>query len=586
MMKNYNFKKNINEPSSEDIARHKDFEQLLAQMGESVPEAKPVRMSSLRSVYLWAGAAAAVLLIGVLLYVGLQQQLPSAEEFYASEDIYFEQQPYVNAPLPQVQPQFASFKVEANQGGTFEYESGSKLVVPVAAFMDDYGNLIEGEVDIKYREFHDYVDFFLSGIPMVYDSAGIEYNLESAGMMEIYAEQNGVRVNMAPGKSIDVELISNIAAPNMNVPPDFNIYKLDEEARAWVYQTVDDIEFAEEEDLFADIDPDDDSPENLIKIDYREALAAIQQKKREQLASLEAKFPVPTEPIQPRRRNGTMPSMELDFLDNLNNNDPASADLRQKYDGVVWQISPNSPPFNENAAQIVWEDFKLEQRNKRDFELTLIKGDNQLKILINPVLNADQYQKALAEFEEEFKQFEIAQAERQQQITTEQAAIEAQLAEERALADANFDERIAKYREAGNDKAVTEEIIKRKVINRFSASSFGTWNCDRPLPPFIYELASTFKNKKGKKYANNTGYLVDKRRNTVQKFYATTGTRIRFDKNTDNLLWLVTDDNKIARFTPSDFKQIEEGQQEYVFELEEVDQEIDDEKDVRKILDF
>lgn len=584
-MKNYNFKKNNPEPSSEDIARHKDFEQLLAQMGDAVPEttAQTVQMNPLRKAYIWVGAVAAVLLIGVLLYVGIQQQLPDAAEFYAAEDLYFEQQPYVNAPLSQVQPKFASFKVEANQGGTFEYENGSKLVVPVAAFMDDYGNLIEGEVDIKYREFHDYVDFFLSGIPMVYDSAGVEYNLESAGMMEIYAEQNGMRVNMAPGKSIDVELVSNIAAPNMNVPPDFNIYKLDEEKRAWVYQTVDDIEFAEEE-TFSDLDEED--PLYAEKKEYQTTLDQLKQKETKQIALLEDKFPAPVEPIQPRRRNGTMPSLELDFLNNLQNNDPASAALREKYDGVVWQISPNSPPFNENAAQIVWEDFKLEQRNKRDFELTLIKGENQLKILMNPVLNSDQYQKALAEFEEEFKQFEVAQAARSTQLEKERALLEIELAEERALAEATFEARVAKYREAGNDKAVTEEIIKRKVVNRFSASSFGTWNCDRPLPPFIYELISIFKNKKGKQYANNTGYLVDKRRNTVQKFYATAGARIRFDKNTDNLLWIVTDDNKIAKFTPANFKQIKEGQTEYVFELEEVNEEISDAEDVRAILEF
>lgn len=590
MMKNYNFKKNHKQPSSEDIAQHQDFDALLQQFSvtESPTEtAKVVKINPLRRAYVWMGAAAAILLVGVLLYVGFgREQLPTAAEYYAQEELFFENQPYVNAPLPQVQARFANFKVQANQGGVFEYENGSKLVVPAEAFMNDRGQLIEGEVDIKYREFHDYVDFFLSGIPMVYDSAGIEYNLESAGMMEIYAEQNGVRVNMAPGKAIDVELISQVAAPNMEVPAGFNIYKLDEEERAWVYQTVDDIEFAEEEELFSDIDPDDDSPENLAKIDYRDALQQIEQRKITSIERLNAQYPLPAEPIQPRRRNGTMPSLELDFLDNLQNNDPASVALRKKYDGVVWQISPNSPPFNENAAQIIWEDFKLEQLNKRDFSLTLIKGDNELNILINPVLNADQYQQALAEFEQEFQQFEQAQADRQAKIAEQTAALEAQLAEERALAEATFEERIAKYQAAGNDAAATDEIIKRKVINRFRASSFGTWNCDRPLPPFVYELAASFANKKGQKYNHRQGYMVDKRRNTVQQFYVTDGARIRFDKNSDNLMWLVTEDNKIARFMPADFKQIKEGQEAFVFEMTEIDQEIKNPLEVREILEF
>lgn len=584
MEKNYNFKRNISEPSSERIAQHMDFASLMQQFEATQAPIveQPKRMRPLRRVYLWTGAAAAVLLAGVLLYIGMSGEALSAEEYRMQETAFFNEQPYVNPPLASVKPSFANYKVNANEGGIFEYENGSRLVVPSSAFMNDRGELIEGDVDIKYREFHDYVDFFLSGIPMVYDSAGIEYNLESAGMMEIYAEQNGVRVNMAPGKTIDVELVSSIRMPEMNVPPKFNIYKLDEEARNWVYQAVDNIEIVEE--TFADLDEDD--PLYEPKREYRDALAVIETKKINQLEAIQTKFPQPSEPVKPRRRNGTMPSMELDFLDNLNNNDPESAALREKYDGVVWQISPNSPPFNENATNILWEDFSLEKVGARDFELTLIKGTNQLKILINPVLNADQYQAALATFEQELVAFQEAKAERDAKIAQEREALEAKLAEERALAEATYEERLAKYRAAGNGQAASNEMVKQKIINRFQASSLGTWNCDIPLPPYVFELNASFKNKKGQKFIDRTGYLVDRRRNTVQKFYVTEGTRLRFDKNTDNLLWLVTPDNKIARFQPEDFKRINQSKGDYVFELDVVNQEIKDEEDIRKILDF
>ena len=40
---------------------------------------------------------------------------------------------------------------------------------------------------MKYREYLDQKDVFLSGIPMNYDSADVRYNFESGGMFEMNA---------------------------------------------------------------------------------------------------------------------------------------------------------------------------------------------------------------------------------------------------------------------------------------------------------------------------------------------------------------------------------------------------------------
>jgi len=80
----------------------------------------------------------------------------------------------VNPPIPQAQKVFASYKVDAHKGGVYEYGNGSKITVPARAFVYEDGSEVTGEVELKYREFHDFVDFFLSGIPMEYDSAGQE----------------------------------------------------------------------------------------------------------------------------------------------------------------------------------------------------------------------------------------------------------------------------------------------------------------------------------------------------------------------------------------------------------------------------
>src|ERR1017187_213247 len=89
------------------------------------------------------------------------------------------------------------------------------------SFVDESGKLLNGEIELRYREFHDAFDFFVAGIPMTYDSAGVRYQFASAGMMEMQAYQNGKKVNMATGKSINIELASNYKGT------EYNLYKLD-----------------------------------------------------------------------------------------------------------------------------------------------------------------------------------------------------------------------------------------------------------------------------------------------------------------------------------------------------------------------
>jgi len=205
MKKNYDIRFNPKGLSSEEIARHQDFDALLNLLDESKPEA-PTQRPVVRRMYIWGGAVAAAV-VGALFFFGLNNTSPDYPTQMAE---HFNTKPYIDQPLNQIKPQFASYKVNANEGGVFEYKNGSRLVVPKAAFVNDKGALIEGEVDLQYREYHDYVDFFLSGIPMYYDSLSTRYTLESAGMMEIFAEKDGKRVKMAPNKTIAVELVSEI----------------------------------------------------------------------------------------------------------------------------------------------------------------------------------------------------------------------------------------------------------------------------------------------------------------------------------------------------------------------------------------
>jgi len=158
--KNYNIKLNHKDLSPEEINKHKDFDTLLQQFN-AAPAKKPFNFKVL---YYIAGSVAAALIFGFVYFGYMTEEGMSTQEYLAT-------QPYVSPPFENIKPTYEKAVINVNQGGEYTYESGSKITVPPAAFVDNNGDLVNGDIDIKYREFHDFVDFFLSGIPMEYDSA-------------------------------------------------------------------------------------------------------------------------------------------------------------------------------------------------------------------------------------------------------------------------------------------------------------------------------------------------------------------------------------------------------------------------------
>jgi len=591
-LNNYNINHNPEKLSSSSIDKHRDFDQLMQQY-ENAP--RPGKQpGGFRWMYYLSGAVAACL-IGFLTYNGLTK----AEGPEVSTEAFLASQPYINPPLKNIQAKFASTAINAHKGGEYRYKSGSKLIFPPAAFVDKDGQAVGGNVNIRYREFHDYVDFFLSGIPMEYDSAGTRYQLESAGMVEIYAEKDGKRLNIAPGKEIAVELVSEIQVPasRRGMVPHFNIYRLDTINRNWVYDGDDQIELLEE-DLSALLNDD----EQLIEKQKRITLAKIETKAAKKLAEIEATIPKPVPPVRPERANGEAQVFNFEFNDNQivynkNASDEARQgvaeaqqqldQLRNQYSNTMWQVAPNNPDFDKEAAsRIQWDDMTIRPVNQRDYEVTLINSNKTMKIMVNPVLTGNDYEQALSTFNTAYQQYQQKVNERQAQLKDQKDQLEKSIAEEKALANKTADEKIAAYRAKGQDYAATQTIIKQKVLNRFRVSNFGIWNCDRPLPPMMARVKGEFVDNKENRYIHHTAFLVNKNTNTVSRFHTAKGNDIVFDTESDNILWLVTKQNKLAIFRPEEFKRINQDKDDYTFVLNVVDKTISSEEDVRKILEF
>lgn len=572
----YNIKINPPQPSSEDIAKHQDFDALLAQFKETPQpeESKPERKS--RVIWLrYAATAAAVIILAVIVR-GLLQG-----ENGLSEEQYFASQPFINPPLDDIKPTFASTKINANQGGVYEYKNGSKLIVPAAAFRNTDGKLVEGEVEIEYREMHDYVDFFLSGIPMTYDSAGTKYVLESAGMIEIIAKQNGQPLKMQPGKEIKVELISYISMPRLNVNPKYNIYKLNASTRSWEYRNIDNIQIIE--------DLEDEGFENeelnILKTNYQSSISRITSAEEQAIKELETTIGMPIKPTRPVRANKDQFSFDLDISENAS---PVVKELGEKYQNIIWHISPNSPDVNTNAFRVEWESMDLKPLNDgQDFELILMNSDYQERVIVTPALSGNEFTQAISIYNVAMETYRNALRAREVAFEENRNKISEKYTLQKEETKNEFAKIIEEWRSKNQNDPSLNQLVRKKIINRFVATEFGVWNCDRPIHPDDLEIEADFELEEGAEVTDEIAYLVNKNRNTIVRIYAKDGAKVNFDQKSDNLMWMVTKDNQIAIFRPQEFKKINQKKGgNHTFKLKVEPDALKSEEDVRKVLQF
>ncbi|HMO39620.1 MAG TPA: hypothetical protein PKC76_02895 [Saprospiraceae bacterium] len=580
MSNKYHILRNQKQPSSEDIARHKDFDALLAKY-QTTPSAKRPQGAIVRQLTYAAvvlAAAASVLLVFRIFTAPAEATLTEQE--------YFAQLPVLHPPIEALQPTYSTQKVNATTGGAYDTPAGARIVVPTQAFMNDRGELIEGDVNLHYRQLSDYVDFFLAGVPMTYDSANTRYQLESAGMVELYAEQNGTLVMLAPGKTIEVALVTEIWLPEGAAAPRFNVYKLDTTARAWIFQQITNLQLIEDLDYNASNDiNNNNNPVNALRSKYASEIAAIESAAASRLRAIEVSVPAPTEPLKPLAANSNRPVIEPTFLEDAtieNNPDITQNEqerLRKTLQGTFWQIAPSSA-YDERDFQTDWENIRLRQLNNRDYELTATKGNRTLRLVINPVLTGAAYQRALTQYEQDFANWQQQMSQREAQLKAQKEALQNEIAQQRRAAEQQFNEQMAAL---GADPA--EWLRKKRVTNRFAINSLGLWSCNRIIPAAEQQLQGKLEDQFGNAYEQEVAYLVNKRHNTIYRYYLTKDNPVRFDAQADNLLWVVAPDHKIAVLKPADFKKASQEKGKTI-KINLLEQPVQKEADARAVLSW
>lgn len=278
----------------------------------------------------------------------------------------------------------SSHMVQPGQSTTLTMPTGTTIVIPAAVFVTLDGQPVTKPVDIQFREFHNAAQIIASGIPMkVRGPNGEEDWMQTAGMFEIKGFSEGKEVKIAPGKSVTVNLASEVSG-------DYPSWYFDPAAGNWLQLGV-----------------NKPTPNPELKPLARE------------VAALRAATARP--PVAPVAMDKSKPS--LDFKLDISEF-PELRSLRN----IVWQYAGNDPKLdpanNRWIKKATWSEAKLEVGSTpNQYTLTLVGDEQDYVIPVQPSLSGNDLAAAQATYEKAMVKYrELEAALNDKQATMEQQA--------------------------------------------------------------------------------------------------------------------------------------------------------------------
>lgn len=412
-------------------------------------------------------------------------------------------------PLAGVNIPYAEYKVNAKKGGTISYSSGSKITFQPNSFVDAKGAPVSGNVEVQYREMHDAVDFFLSGVPLEYDSAGATYQFESAGMLEVAAFINGEVVYLDKNKPMQVEMASAQSGT------DYNLYHFDADAGNWVY---------EGKDVVSAIKPKDDSKRK------DSIMAILLADRQRQMNCIAQGMNKPVDALKPLKAN---PSKNRFLVDFNKQEFPEMA----SYANVIFEVDETKEKFDQANYNITWEKITLSRGDgEAKYKLNLAKGLKKVQLDVYPVLDGEEYKTASAKYDRDHAKY-----------LTDSAAYVKWSADRVAYGNNGeglpmpvYDPNLFR----GGDNSSASINMVATVSRAFQLSNFGIYNMDSPekLPQgSIVEM--TMNGPDNQLFAGYQSiYHVDRQKNTLMSYHDMNPVpEFHCNTRSQNLVWAVKD---------------------------------------------
>lgn len=493
-------------------------------------------------------AVAAVLFVAFLCYTFLKEKKQHAGKIFATTFI----RSAIIPPLNGTNVPYETFSFDAKTGDTLFTLNGSIIIFPRHAVLNSKGETVNGNIEVRAREFNDPFDYSIAGIPMNYDSAGTDYKFISSGMIDISAYQNGEQLQVNPNAKPQLNLVST------NKERKTNLYKLDTVNGKWMNKGKDDV--------------------NLVHVKNENASNANVQLTQEDIGNRSTanyfENELPIKPAPPEKASNLNPVIDVII-------DPASFKELLVYDGLKFEvIDANAEKVGEDS-KTEWDNIELKRGQKGGAYKVIFSAKNRKAIYnVKPVLEGKDFQAAEKLYQEKLKEYTRVQTERQKSdkkletdnkrmqednkrmeelnklvilrnrfIEAENIKIDAlnnEIERRRDSAKKTANERQASWEQSNRMAALEQNLIRS-----FQIDGFGYWNCDQPTLPETQQYVSSFKTSKNEVVAYNSLCLAAEGINRIQNYYQKT--TIGLIPNTNYFGWAFSA-TRFYYFTREDFK--------------------------------
>jgi hypothetical protein len=205
---NFRIVRVASEPTPEQIAQARDFQNVLQRYAQQPNATSPLRRK------LWWGAG--IVAVVVVSMVVLSQTTSVFDGVFGSRRN--------GPPLALHRLPSTTFTIDATRGDTVLLTDGTRLLIPANSLLNADGDPANGPATVQYTRINDPADMLLAGIPM--QTNGVQ--LESAGMFDLRATDATDRpLSVRPGSKLGVEL------PVRFTSPDTRLYELDTVVNTW-----------------------------------------------------------------------------------------------------------------------------------------------------------------------------------------------------------------------------------------------------------------------------------------------------------------------------------------------------------------
>lgn len=283
-------------------------------------------------------------------------------------------EPIIKKPFKNLDVEFQKYSINAEKGDRVTAISGSYIEFPPNAFVDINGELIKGMVEISFREFHNSLDLFISGIPMQYDTLGSIYTFESAAMCEINATQDKINLFVNPNAAPVVHLITK------NDDTKHNLYYLDSIQKKWIPKGKDKIE--------------------------KENIKETASKTNKSLEKTNTNDEV-VEIVKPLKANPERPIISVtipyvDFVPEL-----------QIFKNTKFEVDLSESNYDPKDGDIEWDKVKLEETNiKGLYNLIFSSGKRKISYKVKPVYEGEDYDEAYKVYKDKMVEIDAKELQR------------------------------------------------------------------------------------------------------------------------------------------------------------------------------